>query len=278
MDFRQINDYAKLVLEESKLSSDLAKSILSSVGRLSSINIENIFNYKSSIQVDNICDNLNILKKKSTEAFRPLISSSTTTLCHSMGNPLRVAEDVIDANDKNRILNSLLKIVTLLSYRYAAAASAAALRAECNYSEYSSVFDEQNLLSYRKEISHMSRYFRLHIGSYLAIELARQLEPFPRGYMNNHFESVIELYEAGCADYIFNFILTSDKREEKLVTPILINLERFGKVLGIHIYGDESIKLWKRWGDGYDTLMDLKGNKSNIMMEVTPFSNSVAIA
>ena len=83
----------------------------------------------------------------------------------------------------------------------------------------------------------MSRYFRLHIGSYLAIELARQLESFPRGYMNNHFESVIELYEAGCADYIFNFILTSDKREEKLVTPILINLERFGKVLGIHIYG-----------------------------------------
>ena len=184
-----------------------------------------------------MCDNLNILKKKSTEAFRPLISSSTTTLCHSMGNPLRVAEDVIDANDKNRILNSLLKIVTLLSYRYAAAASAAALSAECNYSEYSSVFDEQNLLSYRKEISHMSRYFRLHIGSYLAIELARQLESFPRGYMNNHFESVIELYEAGCADYIFNFILTSDKREEKLVTPILINLERFGKVLGIHIYG-----------------------------------------
>ena len=80
------------------------------------------------------------------------------------------------------------------------------------------------------------------------------------------------------ADYIFNFILTSDKREEKLVTPILIDLERFGKVLGIHIYVDESIKLWKRWGDGYDNLMDLNGNKSNIMMEVTPFSNTVAIA
>jgi hypothetical protein len=156
MDFRQINDYAKLVLEESKLPSDLAKYILSSVDRLNSMDIENIFNYKSSIQVDNMCDNLNILKKKSTEAFRPFISSSTTTLCHSMGNPLRIAEDVIYANDKNRLLNSLLKIVTLLSYRYATAASAAALVAECNYSEYSVVFDEQNLLSYRKEISHMS--------------------------------------------------------------------------------------------------------------------------
>jgi hypothetical protein len=64
MDFRQINDYAKLVLEESKLSSDLAKSILSSVGRLSSINIENIFNYKSSIQVDNMCDNLKYFEKE----------------------------------------------------------------------------------------------------------------------------------------------------------------------------------------------------------------------
>jgi hypothetical protein len=46
---------------------------------------------------------------------------------------------------------------------------------------------------------------------------------------------------------------------------------------GIHIYGDEKIKLWKRWGDGYDRLMDMSGNKSNITMEVTPFSNSVAI-
>jgi hypothetical protein len=41
----------------------------------------------------------------------------------------------------------------------------------------------------------------------------------------SNFESVIELYEEGCADFIFNFVLYPNKREEKLVTPVLIDLE-----------------------------------------------------
>jgi len=61
-------------------------------------------------------------------------------------------------------------------------------------------------------------------------------------------ESVIELYEAGCVDYMFNFVLDSNKREEKLVTPILMNfddnkncdvLRKRRNVLGIHVFGDE---------------------------------------
>jgi hypothetical protein len=53
------------------------------------------------------------------------------------------------------------------------------------------------------------------------------------------------------------------------------------RVLGIHIYGDEEIRLWKRWGDRYDRLMDISGNQSsssssNITMEITPFSNALA--
>jgi hypothetical protein len=49
------------------------------------------------------------------------------------------------------------------------------------------------------------------------------------------------------------------------------------KVLGIHVYGDEKIRLWKRWGDDYDRLYDISGNRSNTRMEVSPFLNSVAI-
>jgi hypothetical protein len=41
----------------------------------------------------------------------------------------------------------------------------------------------------------------------------------------SNFESVIELYEEGCADFIFIFVLYINKREEKLVTPVLIDLE-----------------------------------------------------
>jgi hypothetical protein len=212
-----------------------------------------------------------------------------------MGNPLKVAEDMIEYKNKNDILNSLLKIVTLLSYRFASAASTAALSGECRYPEISSfVFDEENSsASYRKEISHMTRYFRLHLGSFLAIELAKELDiqpPSSHIHHANRFESVIQLYEAGCADYMFNFVLDSNKREEKLVTPILMNFDdnkngdvlrkrrRRRNVLGIHVFGDEKIRLWKRWGDPYDTLMDMNGNRSdNITMEVTPFSNAVAI-
>jgi hypothetical protein len=202
-----------------------------------------------------------------------------------MGNPLKVAEDAIEYKDKSAILNSLLKIITLLSYRFGLAASHAVLVGECHYPEISSfVFDEQNSsASYRKEIAHMVRYYRLHLASFIAIELAQELGAYPHGnnYNNNRFESVIELYEAGCADYMFNFVLNSNKREEKLVTPILVDLvenENRRKALGIHIDGDEKIRLWKRWGDPYDRLMNVNGEQgSNIIMEITPFSNAVAV-
>jgi hypothetical protein len=87
------------------------------------------------------------------------------------------------------------------------------LLGECQYPEISSfVFDKDNSsASYRKEIAHMARYYRLHLGSFLAMEFAKELSMYRQRYNgnnnNNRFESVIELYEAGCADYIFNFII-----------------------------------------------------------------------
>jgi hypothetical protein len=131
----------------------------------------------------------------------------------------------------------------------------------------------------------MARYYRLNLGSFLAIEFAKELGMYRQSYNgnnNNRFESVIELYETGCAGYIFNFVIDSNKREEKLVTPILMYLDDkknkkvTRRVLGVHIYGDEEIRLWKRWGDHYDRLMDISGNQSssnssNITMELTHF-------
>ncbi|PWU82380.1 MAG: hypothetical protein DLM72_02165 [Candidatus Nitrosopolaris wilkensis] len=119
----------------------------------------------------------------------------------------------------------------------------------------------------------------MHLGSFLAIELANELKNFPLGYKDNRFESVIELYEIGCADYLFNFVADTNTniREEKLVTPILIDLDGNRKVLGIHVYGDEKVRLSKRWGDDYDRLYDISGNGSNTRMEVSPFLDSVAL-
>ena len=59
-------------------------------------------------------------------------------------------------------------------------ASIAAMTGDCQYPETSLVFDEQqdhhhHPSSYRKEIAHMARYYRLHLGSFLAIELAKEL-------------------------------------------------------------------------------------------------------
>ena len=227
-------EHANMILKKSGLSHDSIKSIMSSIRRLSSINIENIFIYRSLSDINDICAGLNALKKKSTDAFKPFISESTKTLCHSMGNPLKVAEDIIELEEKNDLLNSLLRIVTFLSNRYATAASIAALMGECRYPETSFVFDESSSpSSYRKEISHMARYFRLHLGSYLVIEVAKELKSYPSTYKDNRFESIIELYETGCADYIFNFVMdiNNNTREERLVTPILMNLDGNKKVL-----------------------------------------------
>jgi len=115
------------------------------------------------------------------------------------GQPLKIAEDAIEIEDKSDTLNAILKIVTLFTYSYATVATAAALLGECHYSESSSfVFDEQTdpSPSYRKEIVHMSRYFRLHLGSFLAIEFAMGLNILPKRF---RVESVIELYESECA-------------------------------------------------------------------------------
>jgi hypothetical protein len=275
-------EHANAILEKSTLPYNSVKSIMASVTRLCNINIENIFTYRSVSDINDMCAQLNTLKKKSTDAFRPFISESTKTLCHSMGNPLKVAEDIIELEERNDLLNSLLKIVTFLSSKYAMWASIAAMTGDCQYPETSFVFDEQqdHPSSYRKEIAHMARYYRLHLGSFLAIELAKEIKSFPSMYKDNRFESIIQLYENGCADYIFNFVvdINDNTREEKLVTPILMNLEDENKkVLAVHVYGDEKIRLWKRWGDGYGTLYDIKGNRSSTYMEVSPFFNSVAI-
>ena len=284
----EIEERAREILEHSGLNAVPVESIVNTINRLLMINIDDIFVYKSIKDVNSMCAQLNEIKKRSTEAFNQFISYSTKTLCHSMGNPLRKAEDIIEVNQSNKAINSLLRVVTLLSYQFAEAASNASLFGDCRYSESSSsfVFDEgEPLPSYRKEIAHMARYFRLHLGSYLVIEFANQLAGKEKTNIHsiNAFESVIRLYETGCADYIFNFITDLKKRDERLVTPILIHFDdnTYGlkrKVLGIHIYGDEEIKLWKKWGDPYDRLANINCNSAgNLSMEITPFSDSVAI-
>jgi hypothetical protein len=82
---------------------------------------------------------------------------------------------------------------------------------------------------------------------------------------------------------MFNFAMNSNKTmEKKLVTPILMDCDyeenaRGRKVIGIHIYSNENIRLWKRWGDGYQRAMNMNGNQSRIIMKTIPFLNSMAI-
>ncbi|MDQ3975023.1 MAG: hypothetical protein M3264_00725 [Thermoproteota archaeon] len=72
----------------------------------------------------------------------------------------------------------------------------------------------------------------------------------------------------------------SNKREEKLVTPVLIDSEENDnrrKVLGIQIERDDKIQLKKRWGDPDGRPMIINGEQDkNTIMEITPFSNALA--
>ncbi len=75
-------------------------------------------------------------------------------------------------------------------------------------------------------------------------------------------------------------MLYSNKREEKLVTPVLIDSEENDnrrKVLGIQIERDDKIQLKKRWGDPDGRPMIINGEQDkNTIMEITPFSNALA--
>lgn len=257
----------------------LDSKTMETVQRICSIDFSNIFRYRTLDEANALCEAINSIKERSTMAFKPFLSSSTKTLCHSMGNPLRIAEDIVELEDKRSVLNGLLKIVSHISYKYGLYASEAALSGECVFSEYNFVFDEEKQTSYRKEIAHMSRYFRLHAGSYLAVEFAKQLPRYPKSslYSINAFAMVMELYEKGAADYIFNIVREDGEMRERLVTPILIDT-KFGKVMGVHVYGHDKIRLWKRWGDSYSDLRNISdGTGSDVKMDLTPFMHGVAI-
>jgi hypothetical protein len=271
----KMSDDCLRLIRENGLEVDA--NTLAALKRICAIDFANIFRYRTLDEANVLCEEINRIKGHSTLSFKPFLSSSTQTLCHSMGNPLRVAEDVIEVEEKKDVLNSMLRIVNYVSSRYALHASKAAISGQCVMPEYNFVFDEDQQ-SYRKEVAHMSRYFRLHAGSYIAVEYARHLDKYPKNvlYAENAFSSVIELYEKGVADYVFNMVHEDDVRE-KLVTPILLDT-KFGKVLGIHVHGHEKIRLWKRWGDPYSELRNMSdGSESDVKMDLTPFAHSVAI-
>ena len=77
-----------------------------------------------------------------------------------MGNPVMVAEVMVENKDKDQVLKSLLKIVSIQCQHFGAAASITALFGECQFRKSVSssfAFDEENTSSsYRKEIAHIS--------------------------------------------------------------------------------------------------------------------------
>ncbi|MFL6357503.1 MAG: hypothetical protein ACJ71C_13220, partial [Nitrososphaeraceae archaeon] len=52
-------DYTKLVLEQSEISASSIKSIVNTINRLDTINLDNIFTYKSLSDINEMCPRLN---------------------------------------------------------------------------------------------------------------------------------------------------------------------------------------------------------------------------
>jgi hypothetical protein len=52
------------------------------------------------------------------------------------------------------------------------------------------------------------------------------MDMYPQSYTDNRLESIIELYDAACADYMFNYVMNSIKTSaEKIVSPISIGFD-----------------------------------------------------
>ena len=102
----------------------------------------------------------NKLKKKSTEALRSFISPSKRTLCHSRGNPMKLAEDTIEIEDKtiHRIEFIIKNSLLFLSLEPA-----------------SFVFDEQTDPSplLQKRLHICLNILDIYIGSFLLLKLQK---------------------------------------------------------------------------------------------------------
>lgn len=250
------NDILEEIIEKHRISKETISLIIKSLNRINKINESETFSYESLAEFQERIPELNYLKNKAAESFKPFADRYNTSLCASMGIPMMESISQSKKDGNYEAIHELFGLTNAKAKRFGLAALYCALRGQ-KYQipdkgeGYNIVFDRDSPWTYRNEVEHMEEYARYHFNSYLINEIEDPI--------SNPFEPVISLYEKNSADFIFMQIEDDKTRFEKLCTFHTINIPNQGNVLGVHLTGDEKLNHYRKWGEPYFAIHPVEG-------------------
>ena len=243
------------IIKKYQIKDETSTLMRRSVTRVNKIDESKTFVYEPLVEFEKRLPQLNILKEKATDSFRPFADRHHTSLCASMGIPMM--ESIFQSKNEGnyQVIHEIFGLTNAKAKRFGLAALYCALQGQKNeipHGEpaYNIVFDRDSPWTYRNEVEHMEEYARYHFNSYVINEIENQ--------SSNPFEPVISLYEFGSSDFIFMQTELDGKRSEKLCTFHTVNIPDKGNVIAVHMTGDEKLFHFRKWGEPYFVIHPVK--------------------
>ncbi|HSA98633.1 MAG TPA: hypothetical protein VLF17_06105 [Candidatus Nitrosotenuis sp.] len=251
---------AESITKRYELDSKTSGLVLDSIKRILAINEEDTFAYQDLARFEKSIPKIQELKKLATESFRPFAAKHHTSLCASMGFPMMSAIAESKAAGIYEMFHEIFCITNAKAKRFGLAALYSALEGERTDVPnaggiYNIVFDRDSPWTYRNEAEHMEEYARYHFNSYLINRVM--------GNSSNPFDPVISLYENGAADFIFMQTWQNGVTEEKLCTFHTVDTSA-GRIIGVHMEGDDKLQHYRKWGDPYFKIRSLGSTAAKI--------------
>ncbi len=233
-----------------QIGEETASGIKQAWNRIDAIDESETFRYESIEEFEKKLSNLNRLKEKATESFRPFADRYHTSLCAAMGVPMM--DSISKAREAGiyEAFYELFGLTNAKAKRFGLAALYSAIQGQKNETlgTYNIVFDRDSPWTFRNEVEHMEEYARYHFNSYMINQINT----------TNPFGPVVELYENGAADFIFMQTEQDGKIKERLATFHTVSTDN-GNVIAVHMTGDDKLFHYRKWGEPYFTLNTIKG-------------------
>ena len=241
------------IMEKYQIDEKTILLIRQALNRIYAIDESKTFRYESVEEFERKLPFLNTLKKKATESFKPFADMYNTSLCAAMGVPMMSSIDKSKKAGNYEVFHELFGLTNAKAKKFGLAALYSSIQGQKNEvpDTYNIVFDRDSPWTYRNEAEHMEEYARYHFNSYMINHVVDEA--------SNPFVPVIDLYEYGAADFIFMQTEQDGTITERLATFHPVDIPKIGKVIAIHMTGDEKLVHYRRWGEPYFTINPIKG-------------------
>lgn len=241
------------IISQHQIDKDAASLVVQAFTRINAVDETKTFRYESLEEFEKRLPQLDYLKEKATESFRPFADKYDTSLCASMGIPMMESITKSRKTGNYEAFHEIFGLTNAKAKRFGLAALYSAINGTKNKvpGSYNIVFDRDSPWTYKNEAEHMEEYARYHFNSYMINHVENT--------KSNPFEPVMELYEYGAADFIFMQTKQDEMISERLATFHTVNIPDKGDVIAVHMTGDEKLFHYRKWGEPYFAINPING-------------------